>query len=94
MAKLKVCKFKFQTTVILLQGIQFSPPTVQKLPNFGSDATRRPLSRVVTWVCAGVLDTVAYTGRGNHSTDLLRGTLVMSDALLAVFTSPEHRRTI
>ena len=51
---------------------------VQNCPNLFSDATRKPLSRVVTFVSCVSLSTVAYLGAGNPGGALDRGTLVMS----------------
>lgn len=70
-----------------------SPPTVQKCPNLGSEATRKPFSSTVTLVSLRCFADVANTGWGSHGTDLLRGTLVMGTTSPPGFTSPlEHRR--
>lgn len=79
-------KYRYDTSIR-----RKSHPTVQKFPNFGSEATRSPFSNVVTLVSFGKSDDVAYTGWPSHATGLLKGILVIPCSAPEP-TSPENNR--
>ena len=56
------------------------PPTVQNCPNLFSEATRKPLSSVVTFVSCCSLSRVAYFGAGKPGGAFESGVVRMSAA--------------
>lgn len=63
------------------------PPIVQNWPNLGSDATRNPLSSVVTFVSLGSFDGCVYWTGGRSSNGFVNGgygVTICSDKLFFV----------